>query len=107
MPPISLSVKGEASESNTGGMRGAWASAGDHHAWAEAWATESVHAAKQAYAGISFGPAEFNQGQLQRIPITLPPGYEAAALPVVRERLAKAAFHLAELLNAIDWPAAK
>jgi hypothetical protein len=83
----------------------AWASAGDHHAWAEAWATESVAAARRAYAGLSFGAAEMNQGKLRRIPITLPVGYEAAVLPLAHERLAKAGFHLAELLNAIDWPA--
>jgi hypothetical protein len=86
---------------------GAWASPGDHHAWSEAWAAESLQAARQAYAGLAFGPAVIDQGKLKRISITLPPGYEATALPLARERLAKAAFHLAELLNAIDWPAAK
>jgi len=88
---------------------GAWASAGDHHSWAESWATESLVAARQAYAGIIFGPAEMADGKLRRIPITLPAGhdastYDASAIPVARERLAKGGFHLAELLNAINWP---
>ena len=81
----------------------AWASPGDHHSWAEGWATESLVAGRQAYAGITFGPAEMEEGKLRLIPIKLPAGYDAAALPLARERLAKAGFHLAELLNAIDW----
>ena len=84
---------------------GAWASAGDHYSWAEGWATESVAAARQAYAGISFGPAEMEGGKLRRIHVTLPANYDVSAVPLARERLAKAAFHLAELLNAINWPA--
>ena len=83
----------------------AWASSGDHHTWAEAWATESLVAARQAYAGVVFGAAEVENGRLRRIPITLPADYDAYAIPLARERLAKAAFHLAELLDAIDWPA--
>lgn len=82
-----------------------WASIGDHHCWAEGWATESVAAARQAYAGISFGSAEIEGGRLRRIHVTLPVNYDASAVPLAQERLAKAAFHLAELLNAIDWPA--
>ena len=82
----------------------AWASAGDHHTWAEGWATESLIAARQAYAGLLFGTAETEEGKLRLIHITLPEGYAASALPLVRERLAKAGFHLAELLNAIAWP---
>jgi len=58
-----------------------------------------------ALLGIVFGPAEMDEGKLRLIHITLPPGYDAAALPLARERLAKAGFHLAELLNAIEWPA--
>ena len=83
----------------------AWASSGDHHAWAEAWATESIIAARKAFEGIKFGKAELQDGKLRRIPITLPANYDAVAVPLARERLAKAGFHLAELLNSIDWPA--
>ncbi len=84
---------------------GGWPSAGDYHSWAEAWATESLLAARQAYAGITFGPAEVEDGTLRRISITLPPHYDASAVPLARERLAQAGCHLAELLNAISWPA--
>ena len=83
---------------------GGWASPGDHHAWAEGWATESLAAARQAYAPLTFGVADTADGKLRRIHITMPADYDATAGPIARERLAKAAYHLAELLNAIDWP---
>jgi len=91
---------------------GGWASAGDHHSWAESWATESLIAARQAYAGIAFGAAEMAKPDgtnpaapaLRIIHIALPANYDASSIPLARERLAKAGFHLAELLNAIDWP---
>jgi hypothetical protein len=62
-------------------------------------------AARQAYAGITFGAAQLQDGKLRKIPIALPAGYDEAVLPVVRERLAQAGCHLAQLLNAIAWPA--
>ena len=83
----------------------AWADTGDHHAWAEAWATGSLAAARRAYAPIKFGAAELANGHLRKIHITLPANYDDTAVPLARERLAEAGFHLAELLNAIDWPA--
>jgi hypothetical protein len=81
-----------------------WASMGDYHSWAEQWATESIVASRKVYAGIKYGSSELEDGKLRRIRITLPIDYDATAIPLARERLAKAAFHLAELLNNIDWP---
>lgn len=81
----------------------AWASSGDYHFWPEAWATESLIAARTAYQGIAFGRADMEDGRLLRIHIRLPADYDEVEIPVAQERLAKAAFHLAELLNAIHW----
>lgn len=83
-----------------------WPTPGDYHTWAEQWATESLAAARQAYAGIAFGAAEMKDGRLERIHIKLPPDYDATAVPLARKRLAQAGVHLAELLNAIHWAAA-
>jgi hypothetical protein len=83
---------------------GEWATPGDYHTWAEQWATESLVAARSAYAGIRFNAADIEDGKLRSIRILLPAGYDATAMPIAAERLAKAGYHLAELLNAIHWP---
>jgi len=84
----------------------AWKSPGDYHHWAEGWATESVVAARVAYDGIVFGketPSNKDPAEIYRIEITLPPGYDAAAVPLATTRMSQAAYHLAEILNAIHW----
>jgi hypothetical protein len=81
-----------------------WKSAGDYHHWAEGWASESLAAARTAYSGIKFGAEQPDtRGGIKSIQITFPEGYDAACIPVARERLAKAGYHLAEILNAIQW----
>ncbi len=84
-----------------------WRTPGDYHAWAEAWATDSVHEAAAAYRGIVFTGAKVNDRSerktLEAIDAELPKDYEAKQKPRAQAQLAKAAFHLAELLNAIDW----
>lgn len=80
-----------------------WKTSGDHHGWAEQWATESILAARLAYAGLSFGPARMENGRLRDIPVTLPATYPAGAEDIAARRLAQAGYRLAELLNAIDW----
>lgn len=81
-----------------------WKSAGDYHHWAEAWATESVAAARTAYSGIVFGAETPDpKGGIKSIKITFPPHYDEVCVPIATERLAKAGYHLAELLNAIHW----
>lgn len=81
-----------------------WKSAGDYHHWAEGWATESLVAARTAYAGITFG-AEVpeKRGGIKSIKITLPANYDDVCTPIAEERLAKAGYHLAAILNAIRW----
>jgi hypothetical protein len=84
----------------------AWTSPGDYHHWAEGWATGSIRAARVAYDGIVFGketPDRKNPGEIYRIEITLPPGYDATAVPLATTRMSQAAYHLAEILNAINW----
>jgi hypothetical protein len=81
-----------------------WKSPGDYHHWAEGWATESLVAAQTAYKGITFGAETPDpKGGIQKIEITLPPDYEAVCVPIAEERLAKAGYHLAEILNTIHW----
>jgi hypothetical protein len=81
-----------------------WKSPGDYHHWAEGWATESLAAARTAYAGITFGAETPDpKGGIKSIKITLPASYDEVSTPVARERLAKAGYHLAEILNAIQW----
>jgi hypothetical protein len=77
---------------------------GDYHRWAEAWASDSLAAARGAYAGITFGPATVEKrGRIRRIEITLPPDYEKEQSKTVLRELSKAAWRLADLLNAIAW----
>jgi S1/P1 nuclease len=81
-----------------------WKSAGDYHHWAEGWATESLAAARTAYAGITFGAETPDpKGGIKSIKITLPANYDEVCVPLAKERLAKAGYHLAEILNAIQW----
>lgn len=81
-----------------------WRTPGDYHTWAAAWATESVHQAALAYKGIMFTGAKLSAGKsLSAVAAELPSDYEAGQKPRAQAQLAKAAFHLAELLNAIEW----
>ncbi len=81
-----------------------WKDSGDYHHWAEVWATESLTAARTAYAGIVFGAdVPDPKGGIKSIKITLPPGYDDTCIPLAEKRLAQAGYHLAELLNAIHW----
>ena len=84
----------------------AWASKGDYHHWPEAWANESLAAAQIAYQGIQFGavtPDQKDPKSIYKIAITLPANYEETCTPLAEERLAKAAYHLSEILNSIHW----
>jgi hypothetical protein len=80
-----------------------WKTPGDYHQWAEAWATESVHAAAAAYVPIKFGQEQAAGGRMSKILIQLPPSYGQNETKVVGERLGKAAVRLADLLNSIHW----
>ncbi len=92
-------------EARLSGAGSAWTSKGDYHHWAEAWATESLAAARTAFSGVAFGAVTpEKRGGIRRIEITLPAHYDEVCVPLAAERLAKAGFHLAELLNAIRWP---
>jgi hypothetical protein len=81
-----------------------WRSEGDYHHWPEQWATQSVEAARTAYAGLEFGAVTPDpKGGFRRIEIKLPANYDQVCVPLAQERLAKAGYHLAEVLNAIKW----
>lgn len=84
-----------------------WHTPGEYHAWAEAWATDSVHEAAAAYRGLIFTNAKVNgaseRKSLESVEAELPKDYAAKQKPRAQAQLGKAAFHLAELLNAIDW----
>src|SRR6185503_3989527 len=81
-----------------------WKDSGDYHQWAEQWATDSVHQARAAYEGLIFVDAEVSQkGKLERIRIRLPAKYEDHQRRRAEDQLAKAGFHLASLLNQIQF----
>jgi hypothetical protein len=81
-----------------------WTTPGDYHHWPEAWATESVAAARSAYSGIGFGiETPDSRGGIKSIKIAFPPAYDDTCVPIARERLAKAGFHLAQILNSVRW----
>jgi hypothetical protein len=81
-----------------------WKSAGDYHHWAEGWATESLAAARTAYAGLVFGAVTPDpNGGIKKILITLPAHYDDTCVPIAETRLAQGGYHLAEILNAIHW----
>lgn len=89
-------------------VRGHGALPGDYHGWPTQWATESVRLGTQAYAGVTFGPAQVSRGagralKLHKIQVTLEPGYEAAAAPVDARQVALAGARLAALLNSLHW----
>jgi hypothetical protein len=81
-----------------------WASSGDYHGWPEQWATDSVHEAEFAYRGLVFKGAKLTERKsLIAIEAELPADYEKIQRQRAAAQLAKAAFHLAELFNALDW----
>jgi hypothetical protein len=85
-------------------VRKGWKTSGRCDAWAAKWAAESVKEARGAYKGIKFKAAAFNgQGVPTNMVVNLPPGYESNQLARARTQLAKSAFHLAEILNKLDW----
>lgn len=99
--PVALAVLLEKAIAADGAS---WKSAGDYHHWPEAWASESLATARTAYAGIEFGAATDDaKGGFKKILIKLPAGYDDTRIPLAQERLAKAGYHLAEILNAIHW----
>jgi hypothetical protein len=84
------------------------ATAGDYHAWPEAWATDTVLASQTAFAGLEFGPPKafvVNHRTVTAWPVTArPPSYSQAVVrPLQEAQLVKAGKRLADLLNAI-WP---
>ncbi|HEY1848430.1 MAG TPA: S1/P1 nuclease [Opitutaceae bacterium] len=83
---------------------GSWGTPGDYHHWPEAWASESLAAARVAYSGIAFGAETADsRGGIKSIKIAFPANYDETCVPVARERLAKAGFHLAQILNSVRW----
>lgn len=81
-----------------------WITPGNYHQWAEQWAGDSVQQAAAAYSGLTFSNPVFNTHRdLRKISITLPGNYEADQTLRVEQQLAKAGYHLAELLNHIKW----
>lgn len=81
-----------------------WKTPGDYHKWAEKWATDSVKQALAAYQGIQFDHPVFNTHQvLKKLSITLPQDYETNETQAAETQICKAGFHLADLLNHIQW----
>ena len=90
------------------GHQPAWEGNGSYHEWVNQWAVESIKLGKSAYEGLILGTGQFggDQNALQKIVITLPPGYEQDEAQRVAQQLAKAGYRLAAILNAMQFPTA-
>lgn len=89
------------------GHQQGWDGSGSYHDWVDQWAVESLKLGKSAYERLMFGAGQFGgDHSLQKITITLPPGYEQDETQLVEQQLAKAGYRLAALLNAMRFPAA-
>jgi hypothetical protein len=75
---------------------------GDYHTLPEQWAIDSVQQARRAYRNVEFHAATIDRQRL-RITVQLPSGYIETSRAIAAEQLAKAGFHLANLLNTIQW----
>jgi hypothetical protein len=83
---------------------GSWRTAGPPDSWAAKWAADAVQAARNAYENIEYLSAQFDQtGAVTNINVRLPANYKTDQVARVKAQLAKSAFHLAELLNRLDW----
>jgi len=83
---------------------GHWKTSGSKDGWAAKWAADAVRAAQDAYKDIAYLSAQFDQtGVLTNINVRLPANYQADQVGRAKTQLAKSAFHLAELLNRLDW----
>jgi hypothetical protein len=90
--------------SKIGHSGSAWASKGNYKTWPGQWATDSVHQANEAYdSRIKYGKVSFENNKPDTIAITLPKDYQATHQTRATDQLAKAAYHLATLLNQINW----
>jgi S1/P1 Nuclease len=81
---------------------------GDYHLWANKWATQSIHAAKEAYSALVTGDDNYigtrRSTHGSQIDITLDTkGYKTQYEYLVKQQLGLAAFNLSELLNHIQW----
>jgi hypothetical protein len=82
---------------------------GDFRAWPPGWATDTIHQAKAAYAGISepnnsVGQRDSSNPQVIIISFNTA-DYKDVYLDTVKRQLGKAAFDLRDLLNHIHWQA--
>ena len=81
----------------------------DYHAWAAAWAVDSLKEAGHVYDGLQYDSVVYaldqqtNKTKMQKILITLPVNYATQQASRAAAQLAKAGSHLALLLNSIQW----
>ncbi len=81
---------------------------GVYHHWAENWATDSIHAAKEAYTPLVTGKDRSigtrRSPTSSQIDIKLDPAaYQKQHADLIRQQLGKAAYNLADLLNHLRW----
>jgi hypothetical protein len=79
---------------------------GDYHSWAQSWAMQSVGEAREAYKGIKFFNPTISEGRIRRIKIKLPQYYIGKQVERTFIQLVRASYHLASLLNRIQWQTA-
>jgi hypothetical protein len=92
----------------TQGHQQAWDGNGSYQQWVDQWAVESIREGKASYERLILGAGQFDENHhgLQKITITLAPGYEQDETKLVEQQLAKAGYRLAAILNALRWPPA-
>jgi hypothetical protein len=74
--------------------------------WVIGWAGDSMKLASDAYAMLTYGDATPGAGDsIKDIEITLSKDFVTTETAVVSNQLKKGGVHLAQLLNAIRWPA--
>jgi hypothetical protein len=71
---------------------------GPIESWPTIWASDTLHAGKAAFSGITYSPRP-----QKNWPITLPEGYTKSRTDIQREELLKSGARFGQLLEAI-WP---
>ena len=79
------------------------ASTGAIRGWPEQWAQESVVASRSIYSSLLFSKRYPREGSYWSVYVNFKPDAKDGFKTLVEDRLARAAKHLADLLNAIQW----
>lgn len=71
--------------------------------WPAQWAMESVEASRKLYGGMLYSKRYPKTGSYWMVYVNFKPGSKEMFQGIIEDRLAHAARHLADILNAIQW----